>query len=160
MQLQFMLDRGVVNMVAIKFLVALAAVYDGVLYVLQPPNCISADFGYKPGNVTWRKMNVGSLVDVAVFKIPVLNFTDDGALTFKIKLHYTSYAADTDWQTLLVNNNVTKRLIAHADDSCCASSVILSVTLLLIAVVLALYFFQAWFYYDRFLTSTYSTQPR
>lgn len=145
-----MLKREVVNMVPIKFLVALAAVYDGTLYVLQPPNCNSASFAYDDGvhNVTWRKMDNSLLADIPVFKISVKNFTDNGVLTFKIKFALPTYVVDTNWQTLLVKkkSEVLKTLVEPEQYSCCIATVALSVVLLIILCLCMTTFFICWSY--------------
>lgn len=147
-----------VNMVPIKFLVALAAIYDGILYVLQPPNCSSASFAYNDGvhNVTWHKMENASLANIPVFKIPVKNFTENGIVTFKIKFHYPIYAVDTNWQTILVKNkpDVLKKLVEPADNSCCVSTVILSIVLLITLCLCMFYFFICWSYNKLLVTLT------
>lgn len=139
-----------VNMVPIKFLVALAAVYDGNLYVLQPPNCSSAAFIFNDGvhNVTWRKMDRTLLANIDVFKIPVKNFTENGVLTFKIKFHYPTYAVVTNWQTIWVKNkpDVLKKLVEPEGNSCCISTVILSIVLLITLCICVTYVYVSWYY--------------
>lgn len=137
-------------MLPIKFLIALAAVYDGILYVLQPPACTSATFAYNDGihNVTWRKMDNTSLANVSVFKIPVKNFTENGVLTFKIKFYYPTYAVDTNWQTIMVKNksDILNKPIKAPDNSCCISSIALSIVLLIVMSLCVAYFFILWSY--------------
>lgn len=139
-----------INMVPIKFLVALAAIYDGILYVVQPPHCSSASFAYidEVHNVTWRKMDNTSLANISVFKVPVKNVSESGVLTFKIKYLYPTYAVDTNWQTILVKNkpDVLKKLVHPADNSCCVSTVVLSIILLITVCMCVTYFFICWSY--------------
>lgn len=137
------------NMTPVKFLIALAAVYDGILYVLQPPDCTSASFAYDDAvhNVTWRKMDNVSLANISTFKIPVKNFTENGVLTFKIKFHYPTHAVDTNWQTILLKNkksDVLKKLVQPEDDSCCIATVIVSVVLLIVLSMCIAYFIIIW----------------
>lgn len=137
-------------MIPIKFLVALAAVYDGIVYVLHPPNCTSASFGYTDAvhNMTWHKMDTTSLADISVFKLPVKNFTDSGVLTFKIKYHFLTYAVETHWQTLLLKKkpDVLKKLLEPADNSCCISSIVLSTLLFVVLCMGVTYFLIIWYY--------------
>lgn len=135
-------------MVPIKFLVALAAVYDGILYVLQPPTCTSASIASNDSNVTWRTMDVGLLATIPVFKLPVNNFTDSGVFTFKIKFHYPAYSAVTNWQTIVVTSkpDVLKRLREPPDNSCCVSTVVLSATLLVVLCLCVTCYFIVWSY--------------
>lgn len=145
-----MLSFEAVNMIPIKFLVALAAVYDGILYVLQPPNCSIASLAHNEGlhNVSWHKMDNALLADISVFKIPVKNFTENGVLTFKIKFYYPTYAVDTNWQTIFVKNksDVLKKLIEPEDNSCCISTIVLSIVLLIVLCMCIAYFIIIWTY--------------
>lgn len=148
-----MLSFEAVNMIPIKFLVALAAVYDGILYVLQPPNCSSASFASNDGlhNVTWRKMDNASFANISVFKIPVKNFTTKGLLHFKIKFYFPSYAVDTNWQTMLMTNKsaILKKLAEPTDNSCCISTVVLSIVLLIVLCMCVTYFFICRWYHNN-----------
>lgn len=138
-------------MIPIKFFVALAAVYDGVLYVQQPPHCSSASFTYTTNglhNITWRKMDNASLANISVFKIPVKTFTQNGLLHFKVKFYFPSYSVDTTWQTMLITNksDVLKKLVEPTDNSCCTSTVVLSIVLLIVLCMCMAYFFICWFH--------------
>lgn len=145
----FVLAR--VNMLPIKLLVALAAVYDGILYVLQPPNCTSASITYAHNvvnNTTWYKMDTTVLTDINVFKIPVRTFTENDVLTFKIKFHYPTYAADTNWQTIMLNPTkpdvLQKAITEDPHNYCCISTIILGSTLLITLSLCFAYFFIFW----------------
>lgn len=138
-----------VNMVPVKLLVALAAVYDGILYVLQPPNSNSASITYDRNltNVTWHKMDNSVLAEIPVFKIPVRNFTDNGLLTFKIKFQSSAYSVTSNWQTIRTHvdqQDVLKKCIDISNNNCCVSVIILGSVLLLIASVCIAYFFIYW----------------
>lgn len=134
-------------MVPVKFLIALAAVFDGVLYVLQPPHSISASINddRNASNATWNTMEKTVLADIPVFKIPVKNITEDGLLTFKIKFHYPTYAVTTNWQSIMVREGkILKTFIEPTTNFCCISTVILGTTLLVILGLCITYYFISW----------------
>lgn len=138
-------------MIPIKLLVALAAVYDGILYVLQPPNSTFASITYAHNvvnNTTWHTMDNTVLTDINVFKIHVRNFTENGVLTFKIKFHYPTYAANTNWQTIMLKpakpDVLQKTITEDPHNYCCISTIILGVTLLIILSLCFTYFFIYW----------------
>lgn len=132
-------------MVPVKLLVALAAVYDGFLYVLQPPNSISASITYdrNMSNATWYKMNNSVLAEIPVFKIPVRNFTENGLLTFKIKFQAPTYAVTSNWQTIKISDDVFKNCTGF-NNSCWVSVIILGTVLLIIASLCIAYFVIYW----------------
>lgn len=134
-------------MVPVKFLIAFAAVFDGVLYVLQPPHSISASINgdRNASNATWNTMDTTVLADIPVFKIPVKNFTEHGLLTFKIKFHYPTYAVTTNWQSIMVREGtILKTFIEPTNNFCCISSVILGTALFIILGLCIAYFFVHW----------------
>lgn len=153
-----MLFFEAVNMLGLKFIIAFATAYDGVLYVVRPPNCTSASLAFDDGsrNVTWRKMDNVTLENAAmeslsVFKISVKNFTYNGVVTFKVKFYYPTTVVVSKWQTVLVKQtDVLKKLNEPADKSCCISTVVLSIVLLIVLCLCVTYFFICW-YYNRLL---------
>lgn len=136
-------------MVPVQFLIALAAAYDGMLYVLQAPNSISAFItcDHNTNNVTWHKMENSVLAEIPVFKIAARNFTDNGLLTFKIKFHSPTYSVTSNWQTIMLGeekSSVLKTFIEPTNSYCCISSAILGTTLLLVTALCIAYFFIYW----------------
>lgn len=136
-------------MVPVKILLALAAVYDGMLYVLQPPNSNSASITYdrNVSNVTWYKMDNSVLAEIPVFKIPVRNFTENGLLTFKIKFQTIGYAVTSNWQSIQIHvdqQDVLQKCVDVTNNNCCVSVIILGSVLLIIASLCIAYFFIYW----------------
>lgn len=140
---------GYTNMLPVKFLVALAAVYNGTLYVLRPPDCIEASICYNRTNVSWHKMVNDSLTDISVFKVSVKNFKNLDVLPFKIKFHYPEYVIDTTWQSVLLKQTRSSAHVSlptHTDDCYILLIIIATSVLLTSAAYLGylayLYFFR------------------
>lgn len=135
-----------VNMVPVKLLVALAAVYDGILYVLQPPNSNSAAITYdrNVSNATWYKMDNSVLAEIPVFKIPVRNVSENGLITFKIKFQSSAYAVTSNWQSIRTHVEQQDVLQKCIDNNCCISVIILGTVLLIISSLCIAYFFIYW----------------
>lgn len=121
-------------MLPIKFLVALMALYDGVLYVHRPLHCTSANityYGDVTSNTIWHKLNSASLGDLPVFKISTTNFTSVDVLTFKVKYVFPDYSIATNWQTILLKN----MKFAPYDKGCCVSAIIFGILLLALTLL-------------------------
>lgn len=133
--MQSVLVLGYIKMLPVKFLVALAAVYNSTLYVLRPPECIDASIAYNRTNATWHKMGNDSLTDIPVFKVSVKNFKDIDVLPFKIKFHYPEYVIDTTWQSVSLKHTrdpVSAPLPVN-DCGCYVSLIIIATSVLLVA---------------------------
>lgn len=144
-----MLVHRYINMLPVKFLVALAAVYNNTLYVLRPPACIDASISYNRTNATWHKMENDSLTDIPVFKVSVKNFKDLHVLPFKIKFHYPEYVIDTTWQNVLLKQTrfpTVEPVPAH-DAGCYISLIIIAASVLLVTTLHLGYL--AYVYYFR-----------
>lgn len=136
-------------MLHINFILALAAVYDGILYVAQPPNSTSATITFdRSANATWSKMDYAILCDIPVFTVQVKNRTVDGLLSFKIKFNYTTHSIDARRQTIGLKNKqfdvFNKTLAQPTNDYCCISAVILALILLILLSICVGYYFIYW----------------
>lgn len=147
-------------MIPVKFLVALAAVYDGSLYVFKPPNCNSASITYDRAannNVSRYKMDSAFLAEISVFKVSVRNFTQNDSITFKITFHFPSYVVDTNWQTMMLKNrkiDMRKKNIEPNNNYCCISTIIVGVALLATLSLCITYFFICWtLNYNNYISS-------
>lgn len=140
-----------VKMLPIKFLVALAAVYDGILYVLQPPNCSSASVtcDRNTTNATWYNMTNFFLADIPVFKLPVKTCVKNGFLNYKVQFNFTTYTFDTNWQTIMLNGKKLdfpkKVCVEPPSDYTGLVIVILSSLLLIIMSACIILLFIYWF---------------
>lgn len=140
-----------INMTPIKLLVVLAAVYDGTLFIVRPPDCDSASilFVRASNNTTWHHLKSDSLTGIRVFKVPIQNFTKSDFLTFKIKFHYPTYAMDSNWQNIWLRTKKSDVSSTQIDvNPCCVFTIVFGVLLLAILLMCTItYFVVYWKHY-------------
>lgn len=128
----------------IRYLVTLAAVFDGVLYVVQPPNINSGYIQFDQYNGSWHRMDNDYIDGIKVLKKSIKNISvSDNILPFKIKFFHRNYSVETQWQNVVVVDNAVKiKKKCEPDNTNWIVNIILSVTLFTIVLIpLSIYAF-------------------
>lgn len=119
-----------INMLPIRFLVALAAIYDNVLYVVQPPSANGGyiTFGKTSTNATvWSKMEQETLEGIKILSNPISNITSDNTLWFKVKFMYSKSSIETNWQNIILHSKQMVQPTTSSTTNTCTASLIITI---------------------------------
>lgn len=134
------------NSLPLQYLITLAAAFDGVLYVVQPPNSISGSILFDRHNDTWRRMDSVYVDGIKVLKTSLKNISiTDNVLPFKIKFYHKNYSIETRWQSIVVDTAVKIKKTCESNNTCKIVNIILSITLFAVLITLvSVYSFIYW----------------